>query len=68
MEGWVNYFRIGKAKKIMKGLDEMTRMRIRMAHSPVMQTTVTNDQLQKLGYVGFSNHYYWKTRHQGKLF
>jgi RNA-directed DNA polymerase len=40
----------------------------RMAHHLAMCTTVTNEQLQRLGYVGFSNYYYWKTGHQGKLF
>jgi len=105
--GWVNYFRIARAKKAMQTLDELVRTRIRlgiwkqwerprtriknlrklgasqvnsekwgnsswgyccMAHHPAMSTTVTNGLLQKLGYVGFSNYYYWKTGHQGKLF
>lgn len=107
IEGWVNYFRIARAKKAMQSLDEMVRKRIRIgiwkqwkrprtriknlrklgasqvnaekwgnsswgycriAHHPAMCTTVTNKLLQKLGYVGFSNYYYWKTEHQGKLF
>jgi RNA-directed DNA polymerase len=107
IEGWVNYFRIARAKKAMQTLDEMVRRRIRigiwkqwkrprtriknlrklgasqvnaerwgnsswgyccMAHHPAMCTTVTNERLQRLGYVGFSNYYYWKTGHQGKLF
>jgi len=29
IEGWVNYFRIARAKKAMQGLDEMVRHRIR---------------------------------------
>jgi RNA-directed DNA polymerase len=107
IEGWVNYFRIARAKTAMQRLDEMVRIRIRigiwkqwkrpgtriknlrklgasqvnaekwgnsswgyctMAHHPAMCTTVTNELLQRLGYVGFSNYYYWKTGHQGKLF
>ena len=40
----------------------------RMAHSWSLTTTLTNRYLQSLGYIGFSNHYYWKTTHQGKLF
>jgi len=107
IEGWVNYFRIARAKSAMRALDEMVRHRIRtgiwkqwkrpwtwiqnlrklgasqrnaercgksswgycrMGHHAVMHTTVTNERLQKLGYVGFYNHYYWKTEHQGKLF
>jgi RNA-directed DNA polymerase len=107
IEGWVNYFRIARAKKAMQTLDELARTRIRlgiwkqwkrprtriknlrklgasqvdaerwgnsswgyccMAHHPAMYTTVTNTRLQRLGYVGFANYYYWKTGHQGKLF
>lgn len=107
IEGWVNYFRIARAKKVMQTLDEMVRIRIRMglwkqwktpatrmgnlrklgassgkayiwghsswgycrmAHSPAMCSTVTNERLQRLGYVGFANYYHWKTGHQGKLF
>jgi RNA-directed DNA polymerase len=107
IEGWVNYFRIARAKAVMQALDRMVRIRIRMgiwkqwktpqtrvrnlrklgaslgkayiwgnsswgycrmAHSPAICQTVTNEELLKLGYVGFYNHYYWKTTHQGKLF
>ena len=107
IEGWVNYFRIARAKRAMQKLDELVRIRIRigiwkqwkkprtriknlrklgaslpnaerwgksswgycrMAHHLALSTTVTNDRLLKLGYVGFSNYYYWKTGHQGKLF
>ena len=107
IEGWVNYFRIARAKSGMQRLDEMVRHRIRagtwkqwklprtrirnlrklgasqrnaerwgnsswgyyrMGNHPALSTTVTNEQLQRLGYVGFSNYYHWKTEHQGKLF
>jgi RNA-directed DNA polymerase len=107
IEGWVNYFRIARAKKVMQTLDEMVRHRIRsgiwkqwkyprtrirnlrklgasqrnaerwgnsswgcyrMGNHPATNTTVTNARLQRLGYVGFSNYYYWKTEHQIKLF
>ena len=40
----------------------------RIAHSPILSTTLNNKYLQKMGYVGFSNYYYWKTEHQLKLF
>ncbi len=40
----------------------------RMGNHPALQVTVTNERLQRLGYVGFSNYYYWKTEHQIKLF
>lgn len=40
----------------------------RIAHSPVLGTTLNNEYFQRLGYVGFYNYYYWKTEHQKKLF
>ena len=40
----------------------------RIAHSPVLCTTLNNEYLQRLGYVGFYNYYFWKTEHQTKLF
>jgi RNA-directed DNA polymerase len=107
IEGWVNYFRIGKAKQGMRQLDEMVRNRLRIgvwkqwkkpgtrarnlnklgrakhqsqllgnsslgycrvANSPILKVALNNAYFQKLGYVGFYNHYYWKTEHQLKLF
>jgi RNA-directed DNA polymerase len=40
----------------------------RIAHSPILSTTLNNEYFQRLGYVGFFNYYYWKTEHQMKLF
>lgn len=107
IEGWVNYFRIARAKSAMRTLDKMvghrirtgiwkqwkyprTRMRnlrklganqrnaerwgksswgcYRMGNHLAMSTTLTKDWFQRLGYVGFSNYYHWKTGYQGKLF
>jgi RNA-directed DNA polymerase len=107
VRGWVNYFSIATAKSLMKRLDEMVRVRLRMgiwkqwkkprtkisnlvklgvsywkayqwgnsslgycrvAHSPILSTTLNNEYFQRLGYVGFYNYYYWKTEHQLKLF
>jgi RNA-directed DNA polymerase len=107
IEGWVNYFRIARAKDAMDRLDMMVRSRLRtglwkqwkrprtrirnlkklgasqrnaerwgnsswgpyrMAHHPALYTTITNARLQRLGYVGFYNYYYWKTEHQTRLF
>jgi RNA-directed DNA polymerase len=107
IEGWVEYFKMARAKNAMRRLDELLRIRIRMgiwkqwktpgtrvknlrklgiakgkanrwgnsslgycrmAHSPIMSTTITQERLQRLGFVGFFNHYYWKTGHQTKLF
>jgi len=107
IEGWVNYFRIARAKSVMQALDSMVRHRIRtgiwkqwknprtrirnlrklgasrrnaerwgklswgyyrMGNHTATNTTITNARLQRLGYVGFYNYYYWKTECQGKLF
>ena len=105
--GWVNYFRIAKAKTRLEELDSWVRTRLRMviwkqwkrpatreknlkklginshkaywwansrkgycriAHSPILGLVLNNDYFTRQGYVGFSNHYYWKTSHQTKLF
>lgn len=41
---------------------------VRTARSPILQRALNNEYLVKQGYVGFANHYYWKTTHQTKLF
>jgi RNA-directed DNA polymerase len=105
--GWVTYYEIAKAKTVMKSLDELVRVRLRIcqwkawkrpgtrvrqllklvkskqkayewgnsskgycrvAHSPILQTTLTNSYYSKLGYAGFYNTYHRKTELQGKLF
>lgn len=107
IEGWVNYFMIGRGKSHMLQLDKMVRHRIRMGiwkqwkrprtrisnlkklgasqrnaerwgksswgcyrmgNHTATSTTITNALIQRLGYVGFYNYYYWKTQHQTKLF
>lgn len=107
IEGWVNYFRLARAKSVMQALDKMVRHRIRMGvwkqwkyprtrirnlrklgvnqrdaerwgksswgcyrmgNHKATSITLTNERLQRLGYVGFYNYYYWKTEYQGKLF
>jgi len=40
----------------------------RIAHSPVLSTTLNNEYFQRLGYVGFYNYYKWGTDYQEKLF
>lgn len=107
IDGWVNYFVIAKAKTVMKGLDKLVRVRMRIcqwkawkrpktrvkqllklgksrqkayewgnssrgycrvAHSPILQTTLTNNYFGKMGYKGFYSTYHMKTELQGKLF
>jgi len=105
--GWVNYFRIARAGRVMQTLDGMIRHRLRMgiwkqwktpqnrmknlwklgvdkgqlyrwgksstsycriANNKALKIAVNNGVLQRAGYVGFYNHYYWKTKHQTTLF
>jgi RNA-directed DNA polymerase len=105
--GWVNYFSIARASTVMKRLDELVRVRLRMcqwkawkkpankvrqllklgvkkqkayewgnsrksycrtAHSPILQTTLTNKVFAKRGYKGFYNTYHSKTKVQLPLF
>jgi RNA-directed DNA polymerase len=40
----------------------------RIAYNFTLQKTINNKTLQRAGYVGFENHYYWKTSHQTTLF
>ena len=40
----------------------------RIAHSPILCRALNNDYFTRLRYIGFANHYYWKTGHQTKLF
>ena len=40
----------------------------RIAHSPILWRVLNNEYFTRIGYVGFTNYYYWKTEHQRKLF
>ncbi|HEY1200546.1 MAG TPA: group II intron reverse transcriptase/maturase [Niastella sp.] len=40
----------------------------RIAHSPILGCVLNNEYFTRHGYVGFANHYYWRTNHQTKLF
>ena len=40
----------------------------RIAHSPILCCALSNEYFTRLRYIGFANHYYWKTEHQTKLF
>jgi RNA-directed DNA polymerase len=101
INGWVNYFVISKAKSVMRDLDMLVRVRLRMcrwsawkqprtrvkelvklgvskqqayqwgnsskgycrvAHSMILQKTLTNKVFAKRGYYGFYNTYYGKTQ------
>ncbi|HEY1202205.1 MAG TPA: group II intron reverse transcriptase/maturase [Niastella sp.] len=40
----------------------------RTANSAILHRALNNEYFAKQGYIGFANHYYWKTTHQTKLF
>jgi RNA-directed DNA polymerase len=40
----------------------------RIARSPILGRALNNEYFVRQGYIGFTNHYYWKTTHQTKLF
>jgi len=40
----------------------------RVAHSPILCRALSNEYFTRLRFIGFTNHYYWKTEHQRKLF
>jgi RNA-directed DNA polymerase len=40
----------------------------RVAYNQILKIGLSNRIFQQAGYVGFYNHYYWKTEHQTKLF
>jgi len=40
----------------------------RVAHSPILLTTLNKLYFTKLGYTGFENRYFWKTKHQLSIF
>jgi RNA-directed DNA polymerase len=65
IRGWVNYFKIAKAKKSMQRLDEMIRTRLRITtwrNWKRIKTKVTN--LIKLG-IGKSKAYMWGNSSKG---
>lgn len=106
IRGWVNYFKIAKAKSKMQELDEMLRTRLRIitwkrwkriktkvsnliklgvekgrayqlgntskqscrvAHSPILLTTLNTNYWRGKGYRGFYNYYHWQTDGQPLL-
>jgi len=65
IRGWVNYFKIAKAKKSMQRLDEMIRTQLRITtwrRWKLIKTKVTN--LIKLG-IAKSRAYWWANSSQG---
>lgn len=63
-----NLIRLGMAKAKAYQLANSRKSYCRTAHSPTLTTTMDNSYFTKQGFVGFHNYYYWKTKHQMKLF
>ena len=63
-----NLMRLGVTKSKAFQLSNTRKAYCRTAHSPTLLTTVNNKYFTRLGFVGFANYYYWKTRCQTKLF
>ena len=40
----------------------------RIAHSPILCRALNKEFFTRQRYIGFANHYFWKTEHQTKLF
>jgi RNA-directed DNA polymerase len=63
-----NLRKLGIAKNLLYRCGKSSTNYYRIGNSQVLKTAISNNVLQKVGYVGFYNHYYWKTAHQTKLF
>jgi len=57
---------VGKQKAYMWG--NSSKRYCKIAHSPILTTTLNDSYWTKEGYVGFSNYYFWKTDYQLKAF
>lgn len=65
IDGWVNYFAIAKAKSVMKGLDELVRVRLRICQWKAWKRPGTRvRQLLKLG-VSKQKSYEWGNSSKG---
>lgn len=63
-----NLMKLGQSKSQSYQWGNSSLGYCRIAHSPMLSTTLNNDCFRRLGYVGFYTYYYWKTEHQTKLF
>jgi RNA-directed DNA polymerase len=63
-----NLRKLGIGKSLLYRWGTSSTSYCRTANNQLLKTAINNNVLQKAGYVGFYNHYYWKTGHQIKLF
>ena len=60
--------KLGKSRQKAYEWGNSSKGYCRVAHSPILQTTLTTHYFGQMGYVGFYNTYYRKTELQQKLF
>jgi RNA-directed DNA polymerase len=65
---WVNLNRLGINRGKAYEWANSRKGYCRIANSAILHRALNNDYFTKQGYIGFTNHYYWKTTHQTKLF
>lgn len=63
-----NLIRLGITKAKAYQLANTRKAYCRTTHSPTLLTTLNKSYFAGQGFVGFQNYYYWKTKHQTKLF
>jgi len=64
----INLQKLGISKQKAYEWGNSRRGLCRIAHSPILCRALNNEHFTRLRYIGFANHYYWKTGHQTKLF
>lgn len=63
-----NLRKLGIGKSLLYRWGTSSTSYCRIANNQLLKTAINNKVLQRAGYVGFYQHYYWKTEHQTKLF
>jgi RNA-directed DNA polymerase len=63
-----NLIRLGVGKQQAYMWGNSSKRYCKIAHSPILTTTLNDSYWTKEGYVGFSNYYFWKTDYQLKAF
>jgi RNA-directed DNA polymerase len=63
-----NLIRLGVNSQKAYMWGDSSKRYCKIAHSPILTTTLNDNYWLKEGYVGFSNYYFWKTDYQLKAF
>lgn len=64
----IHLIRLGISKQKAYEWSNSRKRYCRVAHSPIMCRALNNEYFTRLRYIGFTNYYYWKTKHQRHLF